>query len=171
MGLKLKKDLKNIRYIGQRDEFSCGPLAILNILKWTGYDVTSEYLSDLKKYCKTDVGGTDTRIISNVLKRYSKFEFNCVSFIKIQDLHDHIKKGGSAIVEISWFDEDKRKIEGHFYIIIGILICDGKILYKTINWEKGCTEKYAERKDIVKEFRRCAKSQDNPKAWLIDKKK
>ena len=169
MGLKLKKN-NNIRYIGQRDGFSCGPTAILNILKWVGYDVTSKYLPSLKKYCKTDIEGTNTEIISKVLKRYSRLEFECVPFIKIQDLHNHIKDNGSAIIEVSWFDEKKQLVEGHFYIIVGILIYDDVIFYKTINWEKGYTEKHADRKKIVKEFRKCARSEENPKAWLIKRK-
>jgi|2_EtaG_2_1085320.scaffolds.fasta_scaffold00972_18 hypothetical protein len=170
MGLKLKKNLNNIRYVGQRDSFSCGPLSILNILKWAGYDITSKYLPILKKHCKTDMGGTNTEIISKVLSKYSQIKFECIPFIKIQDLHNHIKNDGSAIIEVSWFDEKKQTIEGHFYNIIDILSYNDVTLYKTINWGKSCTEKYVDRKKIVTEFRKCARSQDNPKAWLIRRK-
>ena len=169
MRLKMKKDFKNPRYVGQRDGFSCGPISILNVLKWAGYDVTSKYLADLKRYCKTDKGGTDTKNITKVLQRYSKLKYQCVPFIKVQDLHNHIKNGGSAIVEISWFDKKKKETTGHYYAIVGILEYGNVVSYKAINWKIGFTQNFADRKAIVKEFRKCMKSEENPKAWLIER--
>lgn len=170
MGLKRKKDLKNPRYVGQRDGISCGPLAILNILKWAGYAITSNYLKNLRKYCKTDKDGTDTKYISKVLNRYSKLEYKCIPFVKINDLHKHLENEGSAIIEVSWFNEDINDSAGHFYVIIGVIEIDNKTFYKVINWKKGFTQNFAERKVIIKEFRKCMKSEENPKAWLIKRK-
>ena len=132
-------------------------------------DVTSKYLADLKRYCKTDKGGTDTKNITKVLQRYSKLKYQCVPFIKVQDLHNHIKNGGSAIVEISWFDKKKKETTGHYYAIVGILEYGNVVSYKAINWKIGFTQNFADRKAIVKEFRKCMKSEENPKAWLIER--
>lgn len=170
MRLKIKKDQKDIRYIGQRDQYSCGPLAILNILKWAGYDITSKYLPNLRRYCKTDENGTDTKNISKVLERYSKLKVECVPFITIKNLHNHIENGGAAIIEVSWFDEIKKQTTGHYYIIVGMFKYSNTTSYKVINWRSGFTKNMANRKAIVREFRKCIRSENNPRAWLIERK-
>ena len=49
----------SVRWIAQKNKFSCGPIAILNILKWVGFPVS--YKKDYnfwKKKCKCNCFGT-----------------------------------------------------------------------------------------------------------------
>jgi hypothetical protein len=59
------------RYLGQRDSFRCGPIAIINIMKWAGYYCTEK--KDLKRIAKqlktTRCNGTSDTPIDKLLKQ------------------------------------------------------------------------------------------------------
>jgi len=63
----------NVRFCKQRDRYSCGPVALLNIDKFYGERVGYKDLSYYKKLvdCKLD-GGTKTSKMSDVLGRASR---------------------------------------------------------------------------------------------------
>jgi len=65
------------RYLRQRDNFRCGPVAILNALKWAypyGCDglmfTKANHLWSICKICKTDNYGTDSDDFHGTLRAY-----------------------------------------------------------------------------------------------------
>lgn len=61
-----------MRYVKQRDEYSCGPLSILNLCKWAGihYSYDSEFYRWIKKGCGCCPGyGSEDHKIEAVLRK------------------------------------------------------------------------------------------------------
>lgn len=169
MRITISKNKPNkIRYVGQKDGHSCGPISILNILKWCGYNATKKYLKDLKKYCKTTRQGTKSKNISLALSRYKKIKSKFVNRISLKILDDHLDNGFAALILHSKWIKDEP--ERHYFIIIEKKEKFGRIYYKTVNWADDKTVNYLTRRKLNKVFKRSLRSNKDPRGWLIKRK-
>jgi hypothetical protein len=91
-----------IRYASQIRESDCGPIALLNLLKWLGMRVTlRDHHSHLCWLCKLieGFGSSDidlSRALSHLKKDNFRFKYNRKPDYK--ELCDHLTSGGSAIL-------------------------------------------------------------------------
>jgi len=69
-----------MRYCKQRNSFECGPIAILNALKWSGARATLKDLADIRKNSGTDKLGTSERLFRKELKSKGKGYFKVTAF-------------------------------------------------------------------------------------------
>jgi hypothetical protein len=61
------------RYVRQKDDYGCGPIAVLNALKWAGYD--AQYKRDyarLIRLCKCTKGGTIDDNFNKAIRQYKR---------------------------------------------------------------------------------------------------
>lgn len=94
---------KKIKYIKQRDVSSCGPVAIINILKWLGYNVTYKFIHIARWACKwqdareCEGGGSTARDIEKALKYFSinKKRKICPT---LKEIDEHIDSGGIVLL-------------------------------------------------------------------------
>lgn len=117
----IKKVLSMNYYIHkQRNYFSCGPVALLNALKWRGDKATYDsHYKKLVKECKTTRDGTESAHFEKILGRY-KFEFTKSRLYK--DVQVHMRNGGAMILShldsendwhfSFWYDYRLRKFYG-----------------------------------------------------------
>lgn len=65
-----------IRYAKQRDATSCGPVALVNVLKWAGTDTTLSEVKGLRKVLGTQrkPEGTSTHQMDYLLRAYEDFK-------------------------------------------------------------------------------------------------
>jgi len=91
------------RFCKQRDDYSCGPIALLNIDKFFGRRVTYKDLPRYRKRvrCEKKIGGTATRYISKVLGRAGR---------KTWPAAKRFLKNGCIAVQT--------KRVGHFYLMV-----------------------------------------------------
>lgn len=69
--------MKKVRYCKQYDDWSCGPIAVLNILKWAGYPHTTKHLPHLKRKLKHITGeGTYVYMMTEVLRSYKRIKIS-----------------------------------------------------------------------------------------------
>ena len=115
-----------IRYIKQKDNTSCGPVALMNVLKWLGHKVSYDWIHIARHICKWEDrhsdsgGGTSDLDLEKALKY-----FDIKKKRKIQpclnDIDKHIDSGG--IVLLSYFNPysmpEFKKNSGHFALCIG----------------------------------------------------
>lgn len=169
MQVTISKNRPNkIRYVGQKDGCNCGPISILNILKWCGYNATKKYLKDLKKYCKTTRAGTKSKNISFTLCRYKKIKSKFVNKINLRILDIYLDSGHAALILQSKWTKDEP--ERHYFIIIEKKEKFGRIYYKTINWGPDKKVAYLTRKKMVKVFKRSLRGNKDPRGWLVKRK-
>lgn len=103
------------RYMKQRDRFRCGPVAILNALKWAGVRATAE--SDLPRLCRMskcddERGATHQNMDSALrLAGLGHFKVRLVRRPKLYEIESHLRGGGAIIVNYGWERITKDYIE------------------------------------------------------------
>ncbi|MFA5024119.1 MAG: C39 family peptidase [Patescibacteria group bacterium] len=103
-----------IRYVKQRDEYSCGPIAILNAMKWLGKPVTYKDLARLKDICCCrSPNGTWPKVISVVLK-ILKIKYLYKAKPSIKEIDKHLDDGGSILL-VHYYNITR----GHYVLCIG----------------------------------------------------
>ena len=109
-----------VRYVKQKDNSSCGPIALINTLKWLGFKTSCDFLLTARNLCKWDEDGTTDLNLERALKY-----FNIKKKRKVQpsldDIDKHIDSGGAVL--ISYFNiysmSGFKKDAGHFALCIG----------------------------------------------------
>jgi len=107
------------RYAKQRDKWSCGPTALLNVLKWAGYDVTyKDDIGWLSEECGAErTKGTFIwkfdRALRHVSKRHN-LDLKMVNAPSSEVLENHVRGGGLAVVYYSYSLKDSI---GHYMLI------------------------------------------------------
>ena len=105
-----------MRYVAQSDDFSCGPVAILNALKWVGSDATiKNYLPFLQFGCRTidledptnwDDNGTSNQDFDRILRYVGKGKFKIRRTHRptVPMIRRHLMAGGSVALGYFWRD-------------------------------------------------------------------
>ena len=119
------------RYIKQRDQYRCGPVAVINTLKFLGVSITYKSLPIIQELCKcANPHGTDRYDFENALKKLGvKFERRVRPTLK--DIDRHINKGGAILMDYYLGYED-----GHYALCIGR---KDKENYLLVNSDEGPT--------------------------------
>lgn len=107
--------MKKVKYSYQRDEYSCGPTALLNIMRWAGQKITKKYLM---KKCggrkRVSKIGTDVCIFNNLLLDLPGIIVPMIGYkVPLKYLDQHLARGG--IVAASYMDDEC----GHYALIVG----------------------------------------------------
>lgn len=147
------------RYCRQIGSSDCGPIAILNILKWAGLSVTlKEYLPYLNTVCRIDNFGTPLhRFNAMILKlRKNRFQARYRKQPRLDQIEKHLAQGGSVL--IFYFNGQCY----HFSLIIGSN--ENGSRFTMVNESYGKTVSKVTRKTL-KRFLRLGE----PAAWLISK--
>lgn len=116
------------RYCKQRDQYRCGPIAILNALKWAGKKVTyKKHIERLTRECKCKAPkGTWWFDITRVLRKYG-FSIYKRRVLSAKEIKKHLSNGGAIIVNAYW---DRKKNQRHFFLLLSN---EGKDWCKAVN--------------------------------------
>lgn len=94
------------KYVKQRDEYRCGPIALLNALIWAGQDVSYEKDIDrLTEKCHCSrLKGTYHINFYKALRQVGKkvFDVNLIWNPSIKLVDQHLQSGGSIIINYRW---------------------------------------------------------------------
>jgi hypothetical protein len=154
-----------MRYVSQRDSYSCGSIAVLNTLKWSGMRVTyKSHMKRVNKLCNANISGILDRDITTALSHYKSLKFRVRRCITMRQLDSHLKKGGCAIIayEFRLLDEEC----GHYIFIPGKK--DDNFIIVNDSASKD-TIIYYDRKEMV-DLLRYRGFRGSPCAWLISKR-
>jgi len=101
-----------MRYLKQRDRYSCGPTALANMMLWTGIkESASSMRKKFIKFCNCIPGyGCSTGVLENTLFYIKNIDFETIEWPTLRKLDRHLDSGGIAIIRI------RHKIGGHFYL-------------------------------------------------------
>lgn len=156
-----------IRFAKQRNTYSCGPVAIINALKWAGRNITYiKHFKKIKKLCyTTSEYGTTPDGITNALEHYKKYiSFERKELITLREIDQHLSEGGALILEY-WFKECGNNYDGHYSFIFRMNEKD----FIAVNNMNEITVKKCNRVSL-RNILSCKKYRHtgSPSAWLID---
>lgn len=151
-----------MRYITQRDEYSCGAIALANAMKWAGERISwKESANSIRKMCRTNTEhGTWFRDLDRVIKRYFKnveFRWN----LSLEEMDDHLRSGGAVVYNYTMRDDEEM---GHYIFIDGISD-SGKSYYVVNACFESKGECYPRRRFTRGAFRKHFGRQ--PDGWLL----
>ena len=106
-----------VKYSKQLNETDCGPMAVLNTLKWAGYKVsTKRGYKSIKRSCEWSPGtGTWVSDVVRTLRKYSKLKTRVLVRPSMKDLDSLLDKGYVFILRYTHDDGSG----GHFSLCIG----------------------------------------------------
>ena len=147
-----------IRYIKQRNKHTCGPIAVINILKWLGCKTTYKDFPLIKAMCKCNREGTYSSNVDKTIDNF-KIKKKIKRFPHIKDVDTHLKLGGIILFEHKSIFED----------ISHLALCVGKDnrYYYLVNEYINKTISKVARKTFIQivTWRSCKK--DKPWTWFI----
>lgn len=153
-----------MKYVAQRNLYSCGPIAIINALKWAGQNVTyKKYYKKLIRKTKCTYSGTHDLNISVALFDYVN-SFNKIEWLvepTIKDINKHLSSGGAAIISYDLLSNEVKERECHFLLVVK----KEKEYYHVVNGTQGGKAFEKWHKSIINMRLKAAQS-----AWLLERK-
>lgn len=167
------------RYLNQRDDYSCGPIAIVNAFKWLGYSATTKDLTVLRKVCELDKEyGITIKGLNNGLKymckKYKHPKIRKTTKVTIKRIEKLISQGKAVLVDFGWMRKELGTTAGHYFLIHGVLpglLTKSAAFFKTANGPIGRTSKpieYLIRTDLAWILKH--RQSGWPTAWILDEK-
>ena len=160
------------RWLGQRDGFRCGPIALVNVMKWAnikqfeGHDVNEKLARGyLSVRCRTDRDGTWNKYIRSILKKLPGIRIAAeIKQPSLRVIKQCIDMGGIAMISGLWYCHQEKEYVWH-YSIVADYIGKGQY-YILINGIKGQTQAITKRHKLYK-----ALKEEGSSAYLIYKEK
>jgi hypothetical protein len=150
-----------VRYLSQPVNTNiCGPVAIINIMKFFGFNATSRHLSFVKYKCEYE-NGVDSSGVTAALRDIDKLKFFIRNNPTIEAIDGHLDNGG-AVLLITAVKEDE-EFFGHCWIITEKNTKD----YVSHNYN------YKSKESLTKEeLEKSLKYiyDDMPKAWFVSQR-
>lgn len=118
-----------MRYLKQRDQYSCGPVAIANAMKWAG---SKESASKIRKRfiqeckCSPKHNGCYTDDLEEALCEADLLEFERINWPGLDDLDKHLDGGGVVLLRI------RHEHGGHYFL------CTRRTpkMYEVVNYKR-----------------------------------
>ncbi len=162
------------RYLKQYDNYSCGPIAILNALKWAGVKATYKtHYPAIAESCRVKEDedcGTLSSDLDKTLRLFTNKRFTVTKAreCSIQRLEAHLANGGAAVLahlETKLY-VGQTDVEGHFSFWFAVSE-DGKSFTGANDGGTGAVI-VRPRKEMVEKLRKRKSGVDNyPEAWLL----
>lgn len=90
-----------MRFIKQRDTYGCGPVTVINALRWAGEKTPyNRYYEDLCKLCKTSPNGCSERAFDWVLREMGDEYYSTrrVTRPTLKQVETHLRTGGIVVM-------------------------------------------------------------------------
>ncbi len=159
------------RYVKQRDHFRCGPVAILNALKWAGAKVSSsdylDYLTELSA-CGPPPRGTWFKTFDRALRvaGESFYSVRRIYYPTLGEIESHLQDDGAIVFNHYW-RTDKKDVSGrHFQLLIG-MSASGDSLYSVNRGSKQPALQRLTRETFKMDDLRCQRVDPHYKAWFL----
>ncbi len=114
------------RYVRQHDEFRCGPVVILNALKWAGCNVTAGLIPKLCREVKCTRTGTYKTELARGLVNRGKRNFSVRQDCRpsLKKIEECLREGGAVLLSYWYYKEkplSKRgQLQGHYALVTGV---------------------------------------------------
>lgn len=108
------------RYLGQRDNYKCAPIMIINLIKWSGRHATSQDLDQLCEMMNTsyESGGTEDIATDAALRILPGIKVNKPRYIKsVHPIRRALKRGKAVIISHYYLGKE-RILGGHIFLCI-----------------------------------------------------
>lgn len=161
-----------VRYARQYNDYTCGPIAIINAIKWSGHKGTLK--NDLKRItqeCRCDRNnGTSHGNFDHVLRQYSRGRFTARRrlYPDFSDVVQHLAHPNCAVI-INYLHVGEIT-DAHYVLLLGGKAKNGRGLTLINSFSKETRVEINEKQ--IKEYlkkRRSARGKMYPRVWFLQK--
>ena len=155
-----------IRFCKQQDGFSCGPVALLNLMKWIGFNLKyREWIWIFRALCNTSIDGTYDKDFDRAIRKLSR-TCRCFSVRKpkkkgIRKLRLHLNNPDNFAAIVGHAEPHPSK-EWHYSFIIPDPDSDKWVAINFNDGKRFYTKKIIDPSEITKYT-------DTTSIWLIRK--
>jgi len=164
--------MPKIRYVKQRDHSSCGPVAIMNVLKWAGHIFSyQETIGLFQLACEwTPVTGTChapfDRALRGLAGRFN-LRIRRVHGPRLGEVEKHLRSGGIVVMNYYW---RRKKEDNRHFMVLSDVSESGKSFITINDHRKGPARRRDMRPTIKKNVFRFQRTDPHFKAWFISHK-
>ncbi len=158
-------------YFKQRDFFRCGPVAILNALKWAGVYVTVKHdLPRICRLCSCVDSGIYHETMDMALRKMGRGHYTTrlVRRPKLHEIEDHLRSGGALIVNFYWEKVTRNHIEtSRHYVLMSDMSPSGTRFGMANYQKKRPVYQRVHRNTIKNHLLRFQRVDEKFKAWFL----
>lgn len=159
------------RYTKQRDKFRCGPIAILNSIKWAGVEAPYSQFTPLisRLCCCKPPDGTSHGFFDRALRIVGQtcpkpFQVRRIIRPRLSQIEDHLKADGAVIINYYWRRED---LDDRHFLLITAISPSGQTLYTVNGHREGRALRAVRRQTFVNDHLRFQRVDESFKAWFM----
>jgi len=160
------------RYVRQRDQYRCGPIAILNALKWAGAKVSSsdylDYLTALS-VCGPSPRGTWHKTFDRALRVAGEdfYSVRRIYYPTLGEIESHLQDGGAIVLNYYWRIDKEDVSSRHFQLLVG-MSASGDIISVNRGGKQPTLQRLT-RETFKKDDLRFQRVDESYKAWFLTK--
>jgi hypothetical protein len=154
---KKKVMMSEPRWIRQKDEYSCGPIAVANVLKWAGVPTSwKRSKRSLQKLCRTNKDlGTNENDMEAALRKLGAGHITVQRRVrwKMAELIGHVESRGCVVVDFTVpfrynMARPWNQRECHYAVCVDIMGEEGEEWFKFINLDREDTVTWINRRQF-----------------------
>lgn len=112
-----------VRYVRQYNNYTCGPVAIINAIKWSGHKaIIKQDLKRITNECRCDPrNGTSHGNFDRILRIESKGRFRARRrlFPTLEEIDQHLAQPGhSVIINFLRANENGVEVDAHYALLV-----------------------------------------------------
>lgn len=154
------------RYVRQRDNYSCGPVAMLNAMKWAGATwLRYVDLPSFRSLCRTDRrrGTSFTGMVRAARHMPVLGARRAKPKVKLADIDAHLGHGGAVIL-----GSVSEPMGGfHWFLVTGKIGLPGEPSYRVVNFDRRATQRLVAAGTIRRGMRLAAARSGYPRALFL----
>ena len=159
------------RYVKQKDMYSCGPVVIMNVLKWAGVKFSyQEKIGVLREVCGCKPGrGTSHPNLDQALRWAvweveGKLRIRRVRRPKLCQIEKHLGSGGVVVLNYAWKRADKG--DRHYTLLTGVSR-SGQYFWSANSFTTSSAVNWHTRDELKADILRFQRTDPKCKAWFI----
>ncbi len=161
------------RYLKQRDGYSCGPVAIMNVVKWAG--LTFSYKNEIKFFqsicgCRPVFGTNHSnfeKALYTIAREVEGLKVKRVYKPKLWQIEDHLGAGGIIILNYYW---KRAGTHARHFMILNRVSNSGKSFLTINDYRAGPAARWTSRETFKRVNLRFQRTDSLFKAWFISRK-
>ena len=165
------------RYYRQKDGWRCGPIAVLNALKWAGakapWRTYRDKLCAFMECCKYH--GTEPQKVEDALRKWGKGLFTVryrTEKLPLREIRRELDLGRAIVCDFGWpkasWVPRRENTDGHYALLVDRMMLGGEEYFGLVNL--GLMEESAVEYISAKMFRKlCLRRSKDDNFWILRK--
>ena len=160
------------RYIRQKDEYSCAPIALYNAMQWAKGGSNKTHWRWFSRVVKCDEDGTgDAGFLKGIRHLKRAVKVRRLHKPTVKKIREHLSTGGAALAAFAYTGPQEKEAQPHVILLLGAHPQGQSYVAANYHYyRKHAPVSKVPRKLFVRHFQKKRSLPKYPEAWLLSKK-